>query len=45
MATSPDVTLRTACLTAAFCSASVALYGVVAIGPAPLVALFVSSAP
>ena len=45
MATSTDVTLRTACLTAAFCSVVAALYVAVAIEPAPVLALFWSVAP
>jgi hypothetical protein len=45
MATSPDVTLRTACLTTAFCSVAAALYVAVALEPRPLMSLFLSSAP
>ena len=45
MATSTDVTLRTACLTTAFCSVVAALYLTAAIEPAPVVLLFISFAP
>jgi len=45
MATPTDVTLRTACLTAAFCSVVAALYVAVAIEPAPVIVLFTSCAP
>jgi hypothetical protein len=45
MASSTDVPLRTACLTAAFCSVVTALYVAVALDPAPILGLFVSIAP
>jgi hypothetical protein len=45
MATSTDVTLRTARLTAAFCSIVAALYVAVAIEPAPVLVLFISWGP
>ena len=45
MVSSTDVPLRTACLTAAFCSVVTALYVAVALDPAPILGLFVSIAP
>ena len=45
MASSTDVTLRTACLTAAFCSAVAALYVAVAVEPASRLLFFISFAP
>jgi hypothetical protein len=45
MATSTDVTLRTAYLSAAFCSVVAALYVSVAVEPAPILLLFISFAP
>ena len=45
MAATTDVTLRVACLTAAFCSLVAALYAAVAIEPAPILVLFISLAP
>ena len=45
MTASTDISLRTACLTAAFCSVVAALYVAVAIEPAPVLVLFLSCAP
>src|SRR3954454_9734328 len=45
MAASTDVTLRTAYVTAAFCSLVAVLYAAIAVEPAPILLLFISFAP
>jgi len=45
MAASTDLTLRTACLTAAFCSLVAVLYAAIAVEPAPILLLCISFAP
>ena len=45
MAASTDLTLRTACLTAAFCSLVAVLYAAITVEPAPILLLFISFAP
>src|SRR3954471_21955147 len=45
MAGSTDVTLRTAYVTAAFCSLVAVLYAAIAVEPAPILLLFISFAP
>ena len=45
MAASTDVTLRTAYVTAAFCSLVAVLYAAITVEPAPILLLFISFAP